>query len=104
MKTYKAYIAFSIHGSNCFIVATRTFLTGVSLPLGFKTVPSRRPGVDVTVDGYKLSWNKLSKADGTPHTSPAWVLKRFNELRRMGWRIVGYEKFVEHHYHSKKKS
>ena len=98
MKTYKAYIAFSIHGSNCFIVATRRLIEGAPLPSGFSVVPSRRPDVDVTIDGYKLNWTKLCKADGTPHTNPGWVLRRFNELERRGWTIVGREKFVQKFY------
>ena len=98
MKTYKAYIAFSIHGSNCFIVATRRLIESAPLPSGFGVVQSRRPDVDVTIDGCKLNWTKLCKADGTPHTNPGWVLRRFNELERRGWTIVGREKFVQKFY------
>jgi hypothetical protein len=97
----KVYIAFSIHGTNCFIVATRevTLLTPfLSYNPWFSLAESRRPGVNKVVDGYKLNWTKLCKADGTPHTNPGWVLRRFNELERRGWTIVGREKFVQKFY------
>lgn len=97
----KVYIAFSIHGTNCFIVATRevTLLTPfLSYNPWFNLAESRRPGVNKVVDGHKLNWTKLCKADGTPHTNPGWVLRRFNELERRGWTIVGREKFVQKFY------
>jgi hypothetical protein len=97
----KVYIAFSIHGTNCFIVATRevTLLTPfITSNPEFSLTDSRRSWADKVLDGYKLNWTKLCKADGTPHTNPGWVLRRFKELERSGWTIINREKFVEHHY------
>lgn len=42
------------------------------------------------------------KADGTPHTVPGWVLRRFNQLEKAGWTIIGKDKFIQKHYHHDK--
>ena len=90
----KFYIAFSIHGTNQFTVATRQVdLTSIEHALnylgqGFKVIPSRRPGYDSKRDGFKLSWTKLNRADGTPLQNKGWVTKRFNELKAQGWTLV----------------
>lgn len=94
----KAYIAFSIHGTCAFIVATkiievfgRTIVT--KPPSGiFSKVESRRP--NAAIDDLKLHWDKLNKADGTPHTNPSWVIRRFNELEKAGW-IIDRKKFIQ---------
>ena len=87
----KFYIAFSIHGTNQFKVAEKQVLSEDSAhnPLWdfafAAATPRRTPRPD---DGIKLHWSKLNKKDGTPHTDKGWVTKRFNELVKMGWKIV----------------
>ena len=83
----KVYIAFSIHETNDFMVATNTLNVG-KLPEGFTLGRSRRPGYNAATDGVKLNWVGLNRQDGTPHTDVVWVKRRFNELERMGWIIV----------------
>lgn len=98
----KIYIAFSIHNTNCFIVATKVITDIEYIRMcrnGYSRAESRRLGVS-TADGQKMHWNKLLKRDGKPHTSPSWVLRRVNQLERVGWTIIGKEAFIKHHYES----
>ncbi len=69
-------------------------------PDGFMLCESRRPNYDPVKDGYKLKWNKLNRADGTPMTSPGWVLRRFSELEKAGWEIINREEFKKRHFPS----
>lgn len=87
------YVAYSIHGTNTFYVATRTILGdkkyGLAL-LGpnFTEVPSRRPDYDVNKDGIKLHWARLRTIrSNKPLISPYVVEKRFRILEKMGWTI-----------------
>lgn len=104
----KAYIAFSIHGSNTFLTATKLVKTlGTTAVIAdqagaLKKLVSRRPDWKPE-DGIKLGWAKLNKADGTPHTNPGWVLRRFNELEKAGWKVIGKEKFIQRHFKNDKK-
>lgn len=94
----KFYIAFSIHGTNKFKVATLELkdrsgsvdhLTVATLLGGdFTLAKSRRPGYNAAKDGYKLHWSRLSRKDGTPLQDKGWVTKRFNQLVKMGWTMV----------------
>lgn len=79
-KTFDARIAFSIHGTNCFIVATKKL---TSVPEGMGIVTSR----DLSAVGVKLIWLKLQSAKGEPLRSPILIKKRFNELREKGWTV-----------------
>lgn len=87
------YIAFSIHGTNKFKVATLKIVGTADAALarlgpGFKVAQSRRPVYDVRKDGIKLHWDKLVRQDGTPIQDPGWVTKRFNQLKAQGWTLV----------------
>lgn len=108
----KFYIAFSIHGTNSFTVATNelpwglgpgegihTVMAHVRANFGpdFDVVQSRRPGHKPERDGYKLTWSKLNrKSDGKPHERRDWVTKRFQQLQKMGWTIVKGETLTCH--------
>ena len=85
MKT-KVYVAFSIHGTNNFMVVTNV-IDIAKLPTGFTIARSRRPNYDAKKDGVKLNWASLNKADGKPHTNRGWMTRRFNQLVRMGWTL-----------------
>lgn len=82
----KYYIAFSVHGTNRFYVATKESSGPISaLGEGFTPVPSRRADYDHSKDGVKLHWAKLCRKDGHPYTNRAWVVRRFKELEQQGW-------------------
>ena len=96
----KVYIAFSIHGTNAFIVATKTLKTVGSIEeLGpeFTAVNSRRPDYKPE-DGIKLNWSRLNTVkSGKPLSHPAFVASRFKELEKDGW-TVDREKFNDYHF------
>jgi len=101
-KTKNYYIAFSIHGTNSFIVATRSMTekeykehmaSRMLFPLTSR-LPKPLPG------HTKLGWTRLNTKDGTPLRSPPLILSRFSELAKNGW-TVDKEKFVEKHYRGK---
>lgn len=84
------YIAFSIHGTNKFIVATKRMTESVYdlHKQGFVRQPSRRNSYKPS-DGIKLHWDKLTRmVDGKPYTNRAWVSRRFKELVAAGWTVV----------------
>lgn len=99
----KYYIAFSIHGTNCFITATLTPTKYTHeqhmemLGEDFKVAQSRRPDYNLEKDGYKLEWNKLLNKQGEPLRSPPAILNRFKILERMGF-VIDKEAFVKKHY------
>lgn len=95
----KVYIAFSIHGTNAFITASRELPHDDVSRLGgdFTVVKSRRPGHDPKKDGVKLEWRALMTAEGKPLRSAALVLNRFNKLGQEGW-TIDKSKFVDRHY------
>ena len=98
-KIFKAYIAFSIHGTNKFIVAVKNKINIEKLPAGFNVAKSRRPDYNVTRDGIKLHWDGLlRKSDNTPYVSPSMILRRFKELETQGWIIVNRDEFVKTHF------
>jgi D-alanyl-D-alanine carboxypeptidase len=87
------YIAFSIHGTKSFKVATLHVVGTADAALArlgpeFKVATSRRPSYDVKKDGIKLHWSRLMRKDGTPLQDKGWVTKRFNQLKAQGWKIV----------------
>lgn len=92
----KCYIAFSIHGTNKFTVATKEFKDYEAVgdfclcggPGSFMIGESRRPGYNKDKDGVKLLWSKLNRKDGKPLTDKGWVTRRFKELAKGGWTIV----------------
>ena len=96
------YIAFSIHGTNRFIVAgldRRTAFTEEELNrFGFRQVISRMP-----TDGIKLHWSKLNcQRTSQPLRCPSRVLTRFRELLGLpdqeGIWIVEKTRFIQHHF------
>ena len=102
--TTKVYIAYSIHGTNKFLVATKEVTNDEYLAMvnsEFEPAQSRRPNYR-TVDGVKLHWKKLLKRDGTPHTAREWVLARFYTLRELGWELIGLDSFLDSHYPNRK--
>lgn len=101
MLMKNAYVAFSIHGTNAFIVATKV-VDVQNLPEGFKIVNSRDRTKTAEKDGYKLSWDRLMSKKGLPLRSPPVVLARFKELTAQGWKI-DKSKFVGKHYVSQYK-
>lgn len=104
----KAYIAFSIHGTNAFISANRTFKSSKDfydyiMLNGMKQVASRRPGADVERDGAKLEWDKLTTKDGDkkrPLRSVVTILSRFKQLENDGW-VIDKKAFIDRHYRKK---
>jgi len=99
----KAYIAFSIHGTNTFIVAVHDKLNLDKLPQEFTKVDSRRDNHDPVNDGQKLHWSGLiSKTTGKPFKSPPTVLNRFSKLQAMGFTIIGRKEFTQKHFRNKK--
>lgn len=104
----KAYIAFSINGTNAFITANRTFSSSKAfydyiMLNGMKQVPSRRPDADVERDGAKLEWDKLSTKDGNkkrPLKSVVTILSRFKQLESDGW-TIDKKAFIDRHYRKK---
>lgn len=96
----KFYIAFSIHGTNKFTVATcdkpakspilempDSTIKDLFGP-EFSIARSRRPDYNIKTDGVKLHWSKLLRKDGTPIQDKGWVTKRFNQLVKRGWIVV----------------
>lgn len=97
----KHYIAFSIHGTNTFIVATKDISN--KLPRGYTVAISRRSDYEAIKDGVKVHWDGLLTSRGVPTKSPALVLQRFTQLKAEGWKIIGRDTFVKYHYRDKKK-
>ena len=110
----KAYIAFSIYGTNAFITATKSFTSKDLLSgLGpeFKIVKSRREDYDPIKDGVKLEWSELlvnqtiTDALGKqtilrPMRSPMQVVAKFKLLESQGW-VVDKTAFVKRHWKKK---
>jgi hypothetical protein len=92
----KTYIAFSIHGTNSFIVATKSFQSEKKFKdfleqnKDFKIVVSRRDDYKEEDDGVKLSWTGLlNKETSQPYISSSSVFKKFVELKtKYGFKIV----------------
>ncbi|MDD2879732.1 MAG: hypothetical protein PHQ58_04800 [Rhodoferax sp.] len=82
----KVYIAFSIHGTNCFITATKEIGSIAELPSGMVRVVSRRKNYDPATD-WKVNWDGLLTKKGTPYRSHIRVMQRFNELESQGWAV-----------------
>lgn len=105
---YQVYVAFSIHGTNSFIVATKEVSDKVIYDLShhhqiygdeWKIVQSRRPNVDPK--HVKLHWSGLlNKKTKQPLRSPPAVLLRFKHLAQRGWKIdeVSRERFIDTHW------
>lgn len=47
--------------------------------------------------GIRLTWSKLLREDGQPHTSAMWVLRRFKTLEKHGWVVYNREQFIQYH-------
>jgi hypothetical protein len=107
----KAYIAFSIHGTNAFITATKTFTSKdlmENLDPQFKIVKSRREDYDPVKDGVKLEWSELAVPETItdalgkqtvmrPMRSPMMIVGKFKLLEAQGWK-VDKQAFVKRHW------
>ena len=94
----KYYIAFSIHGTNCFIVATKLQHEIKDIKaLNMSEVKSRRSFAKINTD-VKLNYEKLNNVNGKPTASKTKVLKIFKELENDGWEIIGRKEFIKKHY------
>lgn len=99
----KVYIAFSIHGTEQFFVATKEFLSTnmtkveqadaasfslKGLPGLFSKTTSRRPNYRES-DGVKLTWSELNnKKTKKPYVQLAMVRRKFDLLKAAGWNLV----------------
>lgn len=90
------YVAYSIHGSNCFITANKTIpvMNNVTLErdqeiiidhLQF-TITRSRVGTSLR-NATKLLWSELNDSDNIPSTDPRHIDEKFEQLRALGWRI-----------------
>lgn len=103
MKTVSFYVAFSVHGTNTFITASRkvpaseaaSFLQTLETK-GFTSMASRRTDFNRAKE-VKLHWRKLMTEAGLPYKSPPWIIRRFKELATDGWTIDN-KKFIERHF------
>lgn len=82
----KVYIAFSIHGTNCFITATKEVASMAELPKDMTRVVSRRANYNPSTD-WKVQWNGLLTKEGVPYRSHIKVMQKFNELQASGWTV-----------------
>lgn len=99
----KFYIAYSIHGTNAFIVATletKDYNDIASIPNGvrvqnlyFTVAKSRMPNPTDT----KLHWDQLNTLKGEPMKSPYHILRRFKILEKAGW-TINKDAFIKRHY------
>lgn len=88
------YVAFSIHGSNCFIVANLRFPCEPILIIG---QPIRLTGFDFSVTvsrtaslrhATKLNWGRLNmEGSDTPLANPQRVVEAFFDLHKAGWKV-----------------
>ena len=86
MNKFKHYIAFSIHGTNAFLIAGTDSDEAVSKTSDLTRTDSRLPMDEQT--GTKYLWSKLNnKKTGKPYENPGQVIKRFRELAKIGWKI-----------------
>ena len=101
----KFYIAFSIHGTNTFIRASKVntnfelnedgiLLEGVQ----YTKVMSRR--LNSSKDQTKLHHPLLNNKDGSPTRSKTKILQVFNQLQKQGWEIEGKEYFIKKHWNA----
>ena len=101
----KFYIAFSVHGTNTFIRASKVntnfelnedgiLLEGVQ----YTKVMSRR--LNSSKDQTKLHHPLLNNKDGSPTRSKTKILQVFNQLQKQGWKIEGKEYFIKRHWNT----
>lgn len=96
----KFYISFKINGTKSTIVATTIQSNKEELFAWIKRMRCDHTGFTVISSDQnesRVGWIKLLRKDGTPHISPAWVLRRFKELRKYGWDI-DLTDFLNEHY------
>jgi len=97
------YIAFSIHGTNAFIRASKTTSDYEIQEKGivvegthYQMVRSRHPAA--SKDQTKLHYPLLNNKDGKPTKSKTKILQVFNQLEKQGWKIEGKEYFIKKHW------
>lgn len=102
----KFYVAFSVHNSNAFAVATietRNFVIsrdGKTITINgreFTPVESRRPDYNPETDGQKLHCKDLTTKEGKPLRSTPMIARLFNQLEEEGW-TVDKTAFVKKHW------
>lgn len=107
----KFYVAFSVHSTNAFAVATietDTFVlskdhtTVMINGREFTLAKSRRPDYNEMKDGQKLHHTDLSTKEGKPLRSTPMIMQFFNRLEKEGW-TVDKAAFVTKHWHGTKK-
>lgn len=80
----KIYVAFSVAGSNTFLVAENKVTDSEFAELlknaEFEKVTSRLPASIASGYGIKLHWKRLQTKSGEPLRSPPVILSRFKEL------------------------
>lgn len=104
----KFYVSYSIAGTNTFItasyesdkytIAADRVVTKVDVcGLMFTQARSRRPDYNEKTDGIKLHHRRLLNVEGKPLRSPPLIVKFFNELAELGWK-VDKQAFVDKHW------
>lgn len=107
MEHFKYYIAFSIAGTNAFIVAGRNDeperrIKSLVPPFPeilvfdgdqMQPVPSRMP----YPNGVKLLWPDINTKAGVPRRNPGQILNLFRRLKHRGW-TVDESAFVPRHF------
>lgn len=101
MNKFKHYIAFSIHGTNAFLVAGTDSENVVEDTPGLKRTFSRLAVEEQ--HGIKYIWSSLNnKKTGEPYQNAGLTIKRFRELEKLGWKIDedSYKAFCRAHFQS----
>lgn len=106
----KFYIAFSVHSTNAFAVATietKDFVVsrdGQTFTINgreYTATKSRRPDYNAETDGQKLHAKELMTREGKPLRSTPMIAQFFNRLEKEGW-TVDKTAFVQKHWHGNK--
>jgi hypothetical protein len=106
----KVYIAYSVHGTNTYLVATAQWTNSqykkhLQSKL-FAVTASRWENYSEESNGVKLLYSGLMNYKGTPLRSAPHILNRFNTLvQDYGFTIVEQtrKKFIAYHWRKKEK-
>lgn len=103
----KFYIAFSVHSTKAYAIATletKDFVIsrdGQTITINgrdYTVAKSRRPDYNEETDGTKLQTQELMTREGKPLRSTPMIAAFFNRLEREGW-TVDKTAFVQKHWH-----